>query len=322
MNVRADRSGIILVSVLAVFTVLTVFALSLGKITSANALFLESRIAQARARAASISGINYAVNLMTRFPSTVDSPWQCGLELNGPAQAEEYFKDVKADQHTTFSVTVTDESRRLNLNGMNAATYTLLAQLIQQYGFSSDVADGIAAAVVDWVDAGSEVYTTKMGTQGAEDYYMQLPVAYKPKNAPFDVVEELLMVKGVTAPIFEKIKNDLTVFPRQAVGAMKLNVWTVSDQLLKVTMDDLVGKYPDPQKVISLAQEFRDTVQPVKLDSIEQATLLSLNYVMVSDHYRIRSVGEDLASRRTALVEAIVTKNPKGGWTIVHWMEE
>jgi len=52
-------------------------------------------------------------------------------------------------------------------------------------------------------------------------------IARKCKNAPFEILEELLLVKGMTREIFEKVKEDVTVF-----GEGKININTVGKRVL------------------------------------------------------------------------------------------
>ena len=56
--------------------------------------------------------------------------------------------------------------------------------------------DEIAAAIIDWIDQDDNTES------GAEtDYYATLDPPYAAKNGPFDTIEELLLVKGVTPEI-------------------------------------------------------------------------------------------------------------------------
>ena len=90
--------------------------------------------------------------------------------------------DPETDQNYRFGIT--DESSKLNLN---IATTDMLQYLP---AMTSDVAD----AIVDWHDADDIT-----GTNGAEsDYYLSLAIPYAAKNLPFETVEELQLVKGVT----------------------------------------------------------------------------------------------------------------------------
>jgi type II secretory pathway component PulK len=88
---------------------------------------------------------------------------------------------------------IEDESARLNLNSLmiadkipNGARQLLMALP----GMTEDVAD----AILDWLDEDDE-----QREYGAESsYYAGLEPAYAPRNAPFQTVEELLLVRGVT----------------------------------------------------------------------------------------------------------------------------
>ncbi len=81
---------------------------------------------------------------------------------------------------------VSDEESRLNAN---AATAEELAKL---NGLSPD----IASAILAWRGQGDA------NPNGANaDYYASLQPPYQPRNAPFQTVRELLMVRGVTADL-------------------------------------------------------------------------------------------------------------------------
>jgi general secretion pathway protein K len=93
-----------------------------------------------------------------------------------------------------FSYRITDERGRINPNRAQGSFRSLLDVL----EVSREVRDVIYDSVQDWVDS-NENYRLN----GAEsDYYRGLPVPYKSKNAAFDSLEELLLVKGVTPEIF------------------------------------------------------------------------------------------------------------------------
>jgi type II secretory pathway component PulK len=71
--------------------------------------------------------------------------------------------------------------------GINYAGYESLIYL-------PGMTDSIASSIIDWRDTDDNVYNT-----GAESqYYLTLPQPYYCKNQPFDTVEELLMVAGMT----------------------------------------------------------------------------------------------------------------------------
>ena len=107
--------------------------------------------------------------------------------------------DDPTDDEDYIRLGITDESSKLDLN---LATEEQLRQLVGVV-----VADDqeinpkeIVDAILDWRDADSNPRGDAAGgTEG--EYYRVLDRPYRVKNGPFDTVEELLLVKGVTARI-------------------------------------------------------------------------------------------------------------------------
>ena len=87
-----------------------------------------------------------------------------------------------------------DESSRLNLNALVVAdTYSTNGgreMLMALPGMTVDIAD----AIMDWIDDDDE--TREFGAEF--DYYQSLGSPYEPNNGPFNTVEEILLVRGVT----------------------------------------------------------------------------------------------------------------------------
>ncbi|HEX8948719.1 MAG TPA: hypothetical protein VF790_07150, partial [Dissulfurispiraceae bacterium] len=91
----------------------------------------------------------------------------------------------------SYTVSIMGESGKLDINTVSEA---VLKNLLLNHGVKDEEADGIVDCIMDWKDPDDLVRL-----HGAEsDYYMSLPNPYKAKNADFDTLEELLLVKGVT----------------------------------------------------------------------------------------------------------------------------
>lgn len=109
-------------------------------------------------------------------------------------------------------VAVHDESARVNLNTAPAA---ILRRLLGS--------DEAAAGILDWRDADSRV-----NADGAEaSFYAALERPYPCRNGPLASVEEVLLIRGVTPAMFERIKDRVTVW-----GDGKVNLNTVSKETL------------------------------------------------------------------------------------------
>lgn len=93
-----------------------------------------------------------------------------------------------------YTVRITDEFGKVDIN---AASDIILRNLFANAGIPADMVDTIVDSIMDWKDP-DDLHRL----HGAEsDYYMSLPKPYKAKDANFSVLEELLLVKGVTPEI-------------------------------------------------------------------------------------------------------------------------
>lgn len=96
-----------------------------------------------------------------------------------------------------YTVNIIDESGKININTLNDTSAIIMRNLLINSGVQEAEADTIVDSILDWKDADD---LTRL--HGAEsDYYMSLPNPYKAKNANFDTLEELLLVKGMTQEI-------------------------------------------------------------------------------------------------------------------------
>jgi general secretion pathway protein K len=118
-----------------------------------------------------------------------------------------------------YSFRISDESGKININALTDANSIILSNLIVNLGIPGETANTIIDAILDWRDEDNLVRL-----HGAEDsYYESLPVPYKAKNGNFDTLEELLLVRGVTPEIMfgsgntPGLLNFLTVYSKGGV---------------------------------------------------------------------------------------------------------
>jgi len=122
-----------------------------------------------------------------------------------------------------YSFSIADESGKININALTDANGIILNNLMVNVGIPGETANIIMDSVLDWKDEDN-----LRRLNGAEDsYYESLPVPYKAKNGNFDTLEELLLVRGVTPEILfgdgshPGLINFLTVYPKGS--AINLN---------------------------------------------------------------------------------------------------
>ena len=117
-----------------------------------------------------------------------------GAETNGPL-AGISLNDFQVGEGTV-SLKLVELESKLNIN---TADTPLIQQVLTTMGVDASFMSVVADSVQDWIDADDG---TRMA--GAEsDYYQGLNPPYYAKNAPIDDISELLLIKGVTLPIFK-----------------------------------------------------------------------------------------------------------------------
>jgi len=94
-----------------------------------------------------------------------------------------------------YWVRVIDEGGKFNLNTVDEAT---LRQAFTHLGFDQKLGELLTDTIQDWRDPDPLVRL-----HGAEsDFYQGLPIPYPAKDGPFDSVDELLLVHGITPALF------------------------------------------------------------------------------------------------------------------------
>jgi hypothetical protein len=97
----------------------------------------------------------------------------------------------------SYQVRVVDETGRISLNN-ERLDETMLQAILENLGYDADDAEIVADSILDWRDE-NDLHRQN----GAEDdYYDGLSRPYQAKDANFDAVAELLLVRGVTREMY------------------------------------------------------------------------------------------------------------------------
>lgn len=194
---RHEQRGIALVLVLWVMTLLAIIAGSFVYTARSNTLVSGNLVAQARAHLLADAGIERGIYEVLK-PATDAERWQ--------ARSLPHAFSLNDAQ---IQVTLRDEAARIDLN---VANEVLLKGLLLSVGLDADGASKLLDAITDWRDADEMVRP-----QGAErDQYEAAGYDYIPANAPFQSVEELRLVMGMTPELLRKMLPALTVHSQQA----------------------------------------------------------------------------------------------------------
>jgi general secretion pathway protein K len=190
---RSQR-GVALLIVLWVMTILmvTVFSFSLMTRAETYGTFtfkdrMEKRyLAEAGLERGIAEMINYSLNAAQTTTLEGKELWK----MDGTAYSGRMANGG-------YVVRMYDESGKISLNGLTDASGIMVKNLLVNLGSPPEEADTIVDSILDWKDE-DDLHRLS----GAEnDYYQSLPHPYKARNADFDSLEELLLVKGVTPDI-------------------------------------------------------------------------------------------------------------------------
>lgn len=216
-----DRRGVILPVVLFVLLLVGLLGAIFAFHVHADAASLQAVKERIQTRLAAEAGVDYVKLMMrgARFEmnrwynnpdelhrivfwadGTDSTVWGTKKEL-GPRDIVYRFSivgDDPEDDKKYIRYGITDESSKLNLN---LATTEQLLTLVTEVAADQKefIPERIVDAIIDWRDADNKPSGDAGDTEG--EYYRNLDRPYRVKNGPFDTVEELLLVKGVTAKL-------------------------------------------------------------------------------------------------------------------------
>lgn len=204
------RRGSILIVAMWVIIALTGLVLALSYAMRIEAIAGANRLAQAQADAAERGMEQFLISVVDAEVATPGSFQDLSMEARQIGDCQVWVVRPDWDRNPDqLTYGLTDEAGKVDLNSASATT------LLNLPGMTQDVADSI----VDWRTSG-----TTPSAQGAKDeYYGTLPEPYLCKKAPYETVEELLLVKGVTKDLlfgFDRNRNGILDAKEQATGGL------------------------------------------------------------------------------------------------------
>jgi general secretion pathway protein K len=214
-------------------------------------------------------------------------------------------------------VTITEENSRLNVNLLKdkdgKLDRTRIEQLLrlidllnrEQTGHSR-IGYSLVSSIIDWTDSDDQVTNLPFiqhENMGAESsYYSKLQVPYRCKNALLDTTEELLLVKGITQEVFNRICDYVTVY-----GDGKVNINSASRQVIEclsekmdVVLAQMIIDRRDFKPLDSI-MELRDV--PGMTDGIYNTIKKTATVGSTEQYYHVISQGNvDHLSRTTVAI--------------------
>jgi general secretion pathway protein K len=210
------RRGFALMAALWLLVAISTVSLELGNRARAKEPRQRARITRAAAAAESESSTRgHLVRMIGEGGATAETtsaPADAGPGA-APADAGAEADDAgaEADDAGAPSAGVGPDGKVI----LNLATEDDLRAFLTAKAIDVVSVDGLAEAILDWRDADDS-----RRPHGAErDDYLKAGTREIPQNGPFESINELRFVRGMTPAILSKIRGELTVF-----GSGQVNV--------------------------------------------------------------------------------------------------
>ena len=217
-----------------------------------------------------------------------------------------------------YQFATTDETGKININLLSDTTAVMLNNLLVNLGVEKSQADTIVDSILDWKD-GDDLHRL----HGAEnDYYTSLPNPYQVKDANFDNLEELMLVKGMTRDILYGVESK--------PGLIKyLTVYTSSAQInINTAPLDVLKAIPlITDEMIESITSYR-TADNVKKDGSGLQSMLSAadyakisSYVTTADSniYTVEAIGYKTLATGNHAIKAVVRIDGTDRYTILYY---
>ena len=213
MLLKANK-GLALIVVLWVVTLLTIMASSFALTIQRETAITSGLKDKAQASALAEAGINYAILML--FSKDSEQRWQANSSLY---EIEFAGKRIR--------MLIADESGKININ---LASKEQLQQLFDSLAVEEALADSLSDAILDWRDK-NDLHRVN----GAEkQQYEEADLKYSPRNDLFKSVEEVQMVMGMKAEIYQQLEGMISVYTKNK----KINPVTATREVL-LTLPDV-----------------------------------------------------------------------------------
>ena len=334
-----NNKGVVLVMVLWVLLILSLIAWGLGRRSSLEVSILETYRGKLRSYAAARAGLNTILDLLQRSASTKDTLYATGISIDPTKSPEDIFSHIDTGQHAYAIVQwparnfdtvdnkpileygLSDEEGKINLNAIGVTNYQILSALLQLQGLSQSAGDKLTLAIINYM--GINAQTVNSSFMSLNDSVL------KSKNRPYENILELLEVDGMTREIFDKIKDDVTVYGNNQNG-LWINTDTANNDVIQAVANAAARINPsiNTADIVTQADAIRDGADGQSftaddgIGSIAASTDPNWPASLqegVSNYYRARVVGVDEASGTRTVLEAVIHHTQGTSGEIVSW---
>jgi len=252
---RKKQSGSILILALWTLTFLSVFAVHIGINIRQRAGLLSRIENRSKLERIAESGIKKAIALL-RHDLRQNKRVYTAYGKQYRHHNNDKFKDIEVGEgsfnvrypfYYGFSMQfddrygIVDEDSKININLAQPIVMKRLFEEVLDLG--EDEAKRMTEAIIDWRSFGESAPTGFY----SDEYYQNLEFPYFPKDAYFEVLDEIKLVEGITEEVYAKIEPFITIY---GDGLVNINTAT-PNVLLALGLDPVVVN-----KVLTVRRSF------------------------------------------------------------------
>jgi len=207
-----------------------------------------------------------------------------------------------------ISGSIQDQQARFNLNSLLLSANRGLARqryerLLDELGFDKSLVDSL----IDWLDADSNVTLP----DGAEDgEYLGRTPPYRSANRPLASVSELLLIKGYTYAIYEKLRPFVCAINANTT----INVNTASKEVLLTLAKNLTDS--DVESIVTQQENGGfDTMNEFTANSAFSGKGLSADDLSLNSHHFLLTTNV-MIGRIQQQVESLLYRDNSGQVTV------
>ncbi len=248
------------------------------------------------------------------------------IDINGGRFNVFYNLKNELSGYAELRFGLVDEESKININSADMVTLEHLFKIA--LGLEEMQAQELAASIVDWRDADSELSIPLGSAEGS--YYRDLSYPYDAKNEPIEVLDELLLVKGISQDIFFKLKDYVTIY-----GDGKVNVNTASKVVLmalglnEALADKIIAFRYGADGILNTQDDnvFKATSEILpklsQFSSLSDSEAAKLSTVVdrflatKSNNFTVRSAANLNNRKNTLEVTCVISRSGK----ILYWLE-
>lgn len=317
-----NNRGIALITVILIIAVLIAVAIELNRSSRAEIYDTTNISDGIKLTYIAKSGFYGAVALLSNSKNDYDT-------LRDDWAKAELLSEKSASLFTDgyFITSIEDEAGKIPLNKLvsgneyNPDIKEMLSRLLSlpEFGLDKKKAAEIVDSIKDWIDEDN----SSTGYGAETSYYASLDQPYEAKNAPFDCIEELLMIKGISKEIFNgtKEKPGLKEYVTADSDGI-ININTAPVMVLRALSDEISAELADSMDEYRRKEgnDLSGSQWYKQVSGMANVTIKPELITVKSNYFKITSTGR--MQNMTQSVSGVVKRSQQKSFQIIKWRQD